>query len=66
MQICFIDVSTLNVEGKDSEVCIFCSPPSWNGWETAERVVSDSIVKGKGCGRGWKGGGDSGGSLLFL
>lgn len=66
MQIRFIDVSTLNVGDKDCKVSILHSPQSWNGWETAKKVISDSIMKGKACGRGWKGGGDSGGSPLFL
>lgn len=58
MQICFVDVSTLNVEDKDSKVGILCSPQSWNGWETVERVISESIMKEKGCGREWKDGVD--------
>lgn len=31
MQICFVDVATLNVEDKGSKVGILCSPQSWNG-----------------------------------
>lgn len=37
MQICFVDVSTLNMEDKDSKVGTLCFPQSWNGWEDAEK-----------------------------
>lgn len=46
-QISFVDVSTLTVGDKDCKVGILRSPQSWNGWETAKRVISDSIMKGK-------------------
>lgn len=37
MQICFVDVPTLSMEDKDSEVGTLCSPQSWNGQEAAEK-----------------------------
>ena len=35
------------------------------GGKMLRRVISFSMRKGKGCGRGWKGDGDSGGKPSF-
>lgn len=37
MQICFVDVSTLSVEDKNSKVGTLCSPQSWNGREASKK-----------------------------
>lgn len=55
MQICFVDVSTLNVEDKDSKVSTLCSSQSWNGWDTAERgLLAAAGGKGKVVAEGGK------------
>lgn len=66
MQICFVDVSTLSVEDKDSKVGTLSSPQSCNGRETAKKGYQWQHEKGRGCDRGWKGGGNSGGKPSFL
>lgn len=46
MQICFVDVSTLSVEDKDSKVgTLSALRLQWAG--SCRRVISDSMRKGK-------------------
>ena len=54
MQICFVDVSTLSMEDKDSKVGTLPSPQSWNGQEAAKKGYQWQHEKGKVVAEGGK------------